>query len=335
MLPLLLASAAILAGCTAPTDQSITAPGGSTPAGGGSYCDQFSSSSRQKINQDGSSTVFPVAEAWAEKFGGCLNLEFAVAFAGTGGGFQRFCRGEIQISDASRPIKGTEQQDCLRNGIDPFEIQVAIDGLAVVVDKDNTFVDHLTVTELNKIWTATASKQANTWKQLRPEWPDRAIELWGPGTNSGTFDYFIEVIIHPFDGSASKGRNDYSPSEDDNILVQGVERSPYALGYFGLAYVQSNAGKVRAVPIKQDTSDGGKTFNSAAQPVEPTAANVEGGKYKPLARPLFMYTDGKPKDRLLEYFRLGLDAQGQNEVDRVGYVRLPESVRTTVLAKLD
>jgi phosphate transport system substrate-binding protein len=329
---------AIVAGCTTPPGAEIVAPGGTSPSGGVKYCDQFASQSKMSVVQDGSSTVFPIAEAWADDFGSCLNLDMSVSFSGTGAGFQKFCRKEIQISDASRPIKDSERADCIRNGIDPFEVQVAIDGLAVVVSKDNTFVDYLSVTELNKIWTAVATKQANKWSDLRPGWPSQTIVLYGPGTNSGTFDYFVEAIIHPFDGSTganAKGRNDYTPSEDDNILVSGVASSQYALGYFGLAYVEHNKDEIRAVPIKQDTADGGKTTLADAQPVEPNAQTVEAGKYKPLARPLFMYTDQKPTGRVLEYFKLGLTEQGQKLVEEVGYIKLPAAKQTEVLQRLE
>lgn len=330
----------VLAGCTAPQPE-VLAPNvdGSSAANSGAepvtnYCDRFKSQPRSQVDMDGSSTVYPIAEAWAERFHSCLNLDVIVGFGGTGAGFKKFCRGEIDVSDASRPIKDAELADCRNAGIEPFEMQVAIDGLAVVVSTENTFVDHLAVTELNRIWTATASNQANTWRDLRPNWPADPIERYGPGTDSGTFDYFIEVIIHPFDGTTSKGRSDYTPSEDDNILVQGVASSGHALGYFGLAYVHENQDKIRAVPIKEDTTDGGKTTNPDAEPVAPTTETVEGGQYKPLARPLFMYTDGEPRDRLLEFFKLGLTDQGQALVEEVGYIKLPAAKRAEVLAQL-
>jgi phosphate transport system substrate-binding protein len=338
----LLALMAVLAGCATPapptgTSHETTAPGTTTAETTAAFACNPPAGAREPIKQDGSSTVFPVAQAWAETFSRCVGLQMSVSFSGTGGGFQKFCRGEIQISDASRPIKQSERDACAGAGIEPYEIQVAIDGLAIVVDKDNTFVDHLTVSELNRMWTAVASKQANTWSDIRSGWPAQPIELWGPGTDSGTFDYFVEVIIHPFDGSSganAKGRSDYNPSEDDNVLLSGVSRSPHALGYFGLAYV--DASLVRPVPIVQDTTDGGKTTVADAQPVPPTPENIEDGKYKPLARPIFMYTDGKPTGRLAEYFKLGLGDAGQDIVasQKVGYIRLPEDVQAEMLAKV-
>jgi len=316
---------AMLAGCTAP--QSTR-----------SDCEP--KADLQDITIDGSSTVYPIAEAWAEEFAACAGIQASIAFSGTGGGFQKFCRGEIQVSDASRPIKtgsGSETEKCQSAGITPFEIQVAIDGLAVVVPNSNTWVTDLKVSELNRMWTADPAKQANTWQDLRPEWPAEAIELFGPGTNSGTFDYFVEVIIHPFDGSSgagSKGRSDYTPSEDDHVLVQGVSGAKNGLAYFGLAYAEESSSLLRTVPIIQDTKDGGKTFISGAQPVAPTAATVEGGTYTPLARPLFMYTNGAPVGQLQEWFKLGLSSAGQEVVSEVGYIKLNEAKRTEMLAKL-
>jgi phosphate transport system substrate-binding protein len=273
---------------------------------------------------DGSSTVYPIAEAWASEVAkdGIL---VSVSLSGTGGGFTKFCRGETQISDASRPIKDTEAAACASNGIEPMEFTVATDGLAVVVATSNSFVDHLTVEELNKIWTADSSKQMNTWKDVRDEWPDQKIDLFGPGTNSGTFDYFIEVIIHPFDGSETKGRSDYTPSEDDNVLVQGVAGSQYALGYFGLAYARENADRLRIVPIDEGEGDG---------PVLPSDENVESGKYSPLSRPLFMYTAGTPQAGVRAFLEFGLSPEGQQIVSEVGYVKMPEATRLEMLEKL-
>lgn len=191
----ILGLAGALAGCTADTSD---------------LCEP--KSRLRDIKIDGSSTVYPIAQAWGEEFGACAGLRPAIASSGTGGGFNKFCRGETDISDASRPIKSSEQTACQAAGIEPFEIQVAIDGLAVTVPRGNTFVDSLTVTELNHIWTADSGKQANSWSDVRPGWPDQPITLFGPGTNSGTFDYFVEVIIHPFDGTATKGRSDYTAS---------------------------------------------------------------------------------------------------------------------------
>ena len=290
------------------------------------------------ITIDGSSTVFPVEQAWAEELGPRVGAQVTVAFSGTGAGFQKFCRGETDISGASRPIKSSETDECAKNGISPFEIQVGIDGLAVVVNPKNTFVDHLTVSELNKIWTADKSKQVNRWSELREGWPNQKIALFGAGTDSGTYDYFIEAMIHPFDGSSgdgSGGRSDYTPSEDDHVLVQGVAGTTYALGYFGLAYAREFSSQVKIVPIVQDTEDGGKTYLSDPQPVFPTDDNVGSGTYAPLSRPLFMYTDGKPTGLMQQWFQMGLSHEGQDLVSEVGYVKLSESLRTANLAKVE
>ncbi len=302
----------------APAPEPGMTPGpasGTTPAPG-----------KTRFLQAGSSTVLPIAEVWAEDFGDLTGVEFVVSGGGTGAGFKQFCRGEIDVSDASRPIKSSEADECKTVGVTPFEINVAIDGLAVVVSERNTFVDHLTVAELNRIWTADAGKQANRWRDLRPGWPDEPIVLYGPGTDSGTFDYFVEVIIHPFDGKETKGRSDYNPSEDDNVLVQGVASSPYALGYFGLAYVSENADRIKAVPIDDETGGEG--------PVAPTADAVESGRYQPLARPIFMYSNGKPTGNLLKYFEFGLSEEGQALVTEVGYVKVPAPARAATLAKI-
>jgi phosphate transport system substrate-binding protein len=284
----------------------------------------------ERITIDGSSTVFPVEAAWAEEFGRRIDARVTVAFSGTGAGFQKFCRAEIDVSGASRPITDSESADCSANGIDPYSIQVGQDGLAIVVPKSNDFVDYLSVTELNRIWTADKSKQVNRWNELRGNWPDRRIQLFGAGTDSGTFDYFIEVIVHPFDGAETKGRSDYTPSEDDNVLVQGVAGSADGLGYFGLAYARQNTDSLRVVPVLDDSS--GETDGD---PVVPTDENVESGRYSPLSRPLFMYTNGKPAGALQEFFRLGLSPEGQDLVQEVGYVRLSEPVRTANLAKVE
>lgn len=314
----------------------LTTLSGCTATTGSETCTPFEGAATT-IAIDGSSTVYPISEAWAGEFARCAGIEANVAFSGTGGGFQKFCRGEIDVTGASRPIKtgaGSETDNCQKAGITPFEIAVAIDGLAVVIPKSNTFVDHLTVSELNKIWTQDTTKQANKWNEVRSTWPNQEIDLYGAGTNSGTFDYFIEVIIHPFDGSSSKGRSDYTPSEDDHVLVQGVAGSKYGLGYFGLAYARQAADVLKIVPIVQDTKDGGKTAIAGAEAVFPDDASVESGKYAPLARPLFMYTDGKPTGQLNEWFKLGLSPEGQAVVAEVGYVKLNEAKRTEGLAKL-
>jgi phosphate transport system substrate-binding protein len=281
--------------------------------------------SRVVVDQAGSSTVYPIAQAWSEAFGRDVGASIVVGGGGSGAGLARFCRGELDIADASRPIKATEVADCKAKGIEPFEIQVAVDGLSVVVAASNTFVHCLTTAQLHQVWTADAAKQAKRWKDLDADWPDEAFELFGPGTDSGTFEYFVEAILAPVDGKETKGRSDYTPSEDDNVLVQGVASSPYALGYFGLAYAREHPDKVRVVGVDEGKGNGC---------VEPTDANVEGGKYHPLARPLFMYTDGKPAGVLKAYFEKGLSQEGQDLVAAVKYIRMPAAKLAEMQAKI-
>lgn len=230
------------------------------------------------IQIDGSSTVFPVTEAVAEEFmaetGG--DVRVAVAMSGTGGGFKRFCAGETAISNASRPIKESEAEACRANGIEPIEIPVAWDGIAVVVNPANTFVQCLKVDDLKRIWGPGST--VKTWADIRPEWPAEPIKLYGPGTNSGTFDYFTEEVV----GEPGASRADYTASEDDNVLVQGITGDQGSLGYFGYAYYAENRGKVKAVAV--DSGNGC---------VEPTPETIEGGTYAPLSRPLTIYVAKK------------------------------------------
>ncbi|MFA5943500.1 MAG: PstS family phosphate ABC transporter substrate-binding protein [Candidatus Thermoplasmatota archaeon] len=313
-------AALLFAGCTGSTDLGAdAAPGDSIDNGcvtGGGIA---------TFSQAGSSTVLPIAEAWAEEFGTCIGANLVVAGGGSSSGLARFCRGEIDIADASRPIKQSEIDTCEAAGLDPVEFTVAIDGLSVVVSKSNAFVQCLTVDQLHDIWTAKTTDQANKWSDINPAWPDESILLFGPGTDSGTFDYFKEVIIHPFDGSSASTRSDFTPSEDDNVLVQGVASSKYALGYFGLAYYAENKDKLNVVKIDDGKGNGC---------VEPTPANVEAGTYSPLARPIFMYTDGQPTGTLKLYFERGFSDEGQAMVEEVGYIRLPAAKLVEMQAKL-
>ncbi|MDQ3388090.1 MAG: PstS family phosphate ABC transporter substrate-binding protein [Gemmatimonadota bacterium] len=228
------------------------------------------------IQADGSSTVFPITEAVAEEFmaetGG--DVRVTVALSGTGGGFKRFCTGETAISNASRPIEESEREVCAQNGVEVLELEIAWDGLAVLVNPANSFVQCLTVEELKRIWNAGSTLR--TWQDVRPEWPAQDIKLYGPGTNSGTFDYFTEVI----NGEGGATRADYTASEDDNVLVQGVAGDASALGYFGYAYLAENRGQLKAVAV-----DGGEGC------VMPTPETIESGAYAPLSRPLYIYVN--------------------------------------------
>ncbi len=262
------------------------------------------------IKADGSSTVFPITEAVAEEFGKVSGgTKVMVGISGTGGGFKRFCRGETDISNASRPIKAKEVTSCKESGVDYLEFEVAYDGLAVVVHPSNNFVDYLTVAELKKIWEPSAQGNITKWSQVRAGWPDVEIKLFGPGTDSGTFDYFTEVI----NGKATASRGDYTASEDDNVLVEGVSSERGGLGYFGLAYYEQNMSKVKIVPI----------YNGSAN-VVPSIETVQNGSYTPLSRPLFVYVaknamKNKPDVKKFMEFYLENTAELSKEV---GFVPL-------------
>jgi phosphate transport system substrate-binding protein len=250
----------------------ITACGGSSAPEGGP--------APEVITVDGSSTVFPVTEAFAEEFQKAnRGMRITVGSSGTGGGFEKFCRGETDISDASRPIKEDEAARCATTGVEFIELPVAYDGLAVMVNPKNTWVDHFTVAELQKIWEPAAQGTITRWSQVRRGWPDRELRLFGPGVDSGTFDYFTEVI----NGKAAASRGDYTSSEDDNVLVQGISGDENALGYFGFAYYEENHDKLRLVPIDDGKDDNGKG------PIAPSPETVSNGTYRPLSRPVFIY----------------------------------------------
>ena len=222
---------------------------------------------------DGSSTVFPVAEAVAEEFQiENRGVRVSVGYSGTGGGFQRFCNGETDLTNASRPVQDGEREACAANGVEVTELSVAWDGLSVMTNPQADFVECLTVEELARIWGPGSNVE--TWSDVRPEWPDEAIRLYGPGTQSGTFDYFTETI----NGEGGASRADYQASEDDNILVQGIAGDAYALGYFGYAYYLENRDQVKLLGV-----DGGSGC------VLPSDQTIEDGTYSPLSRPLFVY----------------------------------------------
>ncbi len=265
------------------------------------------------VTFDGSSTVFPVTEAVAEDFQRARRgaVRVTVGISGTGGGFKKFCRGEIDISNASRPILEKEIAACKEAGIEYLEIPVAFDALTVVVNPKNAFVKQITVAELKKMWAPEAQGKVMTWKQVNPAWPDEPLKLYGPGADSGTFDYFTEAIV----GKAKSSRGDFTASEDDNVLVQGVSRDLGGLGYFGFAYYAENRNKLRAVPV----------VNSKGKAVGPAMETVLAGSYEPLARPIFIYVSAKAIARtevreIVEFY-----LKNANKLAReVGYVPLPE-----------
>jgi phosphate binding protein len=267
---------------------------------------------------DGSSTVYPVTAAASEEFNQYApNVRVPVGISGTGGGFQKFCAGETDIQDASRPITPAEVQRCKDKLIQFIELPVAYDGLAVVVNPQNTWVDHLTVEELKKMWEPAAQGKINNWNQIRPSFPDRPLRLYGPGTDSGTFEYFTEAIV----GRARSSRGDYQASEDDNVLVQGVSSDVGALGYFGYAYVVENQGRVKAVPVKKDA-------NTPA--VAPSIDSVKNGTYQPLSRPLFIYVKrssaDRPEVRAFVDFYLSKSFTPLIQTREVGYIALTDEL---------
>src|SRR3989338_2711074 len=240
------------------------------------------------IKVDGSSTVFPITEAVAEEFQKQYpGIKVMVGISGTGGGFKRFGRGETDISDASRPIKPKEVELCKENGIQYIELPVAYDGLAVMVNPKNNWVDYITVKELKRIWEPAAQGKVTKWSQVRPGWPDKEIHLFGPGVDSGTFDYFTEAIV----GKGGSSRGDYTASEDDNVLVQGIATDVLALGFFGVAYYEHNKDRLKLVPVDDENDTNGKG------PVLPEYDNVVKGTYQPLARPIFIYVSRKSADK--------------------------------------
>ena len=266
-----------------------------------------------KVRVDGSSTVYPISEAVAEEFQKGKKVRILVGKSGTGGGMKKFCAGEIDVTGASRYIKKSEKELCAKNGVEFVELPVAYDGISVVVHKDNTFVDHLSVSELKKLWAPEAQGKVVTWNQVRDSFPATKITLYGPGTDSGTFDYFTKKVV----GKTQASRGDYTASEDDNVLVTGVSKGTGALGYFGFAYYIENKDKLRAVPVKH----GDKT------PVSPTLETISDQSYAPLSRPIFIYVSKKAAERpevdAFIKFYLG---DGSPLAKDVGYIPLPAKV---------
>ena len=263
------------------------------------------------IEIDGSSTVYPVSEAVAEDFGKLhKNVRVNVGVSGTGGGFKRFTAGETDISNASRPMRQREIDSANSNGINYHELKVGTDGLSVIVNPSNTWVDCLTVAELKKVWEPGST--INNWNQIRSSFPDQKMRLYGPDTDSGTFDYFTEEI----NGEAQASRSDYTASADDNVLVQGISGDKGSLGYFGYAYYEENKDNLKVVGI----DDGNGC-------VVPTGTTIQDGSYTPLSRPLFIYVNAKSVERLevKEFVKFYMD-NGKSLVDEVGYVSVSSSV---------
>jgi phosphate transport system substrate-binding protein len=273
------------------------------------------------VKVDGSSTVFPVTEAVAEDFQNAKRREqfrVTVGISGTGGGFKKFCRGETDISNASRPILKKEMQDCNAAGVEYFELPVAFDALTVVVNRKNDFIRQLSVAELKKMWEPAAQGRVMRWNQVNPAWPDQPMTLFGPGADSGTFDYFTEAVV----GKSKSSRGDFTASEDDNVLVQGVARDANALGYFGYAYYVENQDRLKAVPV----------VNARGRAVAPSMEAVLKGSYTPLARPIFIYVNAKSLEKaevkqFVEYYL----QNGGKLAREVKYVPLPDAAYRTAL----
>ncbi|MFY9722765.1 MAG: PstS family phosphate ABC transporter substrate-binding protein [Azonexus sp.] len=269
----------------------------------------------QIVKVDGSSTVYPITEAVAEEFQKAKKnaIKVTVGISGTGGGFKKFCRGETDFSNASRPITAKEMEDCKAAGVEYIEMPVAYDALTVVINPKNTFLKQVTVDELKKMWEPASQGKVMKWNEVNPAWPDAPMKLFGAGADSGTFEYFTEAIV----GKPKSSRGDFTASEDDNVLVQGVSRDVNALGYFGYAYYAENMNRLKGLPIVNPKT--GKA-------VEPSGANVENASYQPLSRPIFVYVKksslDKPEVREFVDFYM---KNAEKLVREVKYVPLPKS----------
>ena len=271
------------------------------------------SGAKTLVTLDGSSTVFPISEAVAEEFQKAdQNTNVTVGISGTGGGFQKFCRGEIDIADASRPISATEVAACEKAGIQYVELPIAYDGIAIAVNPKNAWTDKITVAELKSLWGPEAQAKVTKWNQVRKDWPNREIHLFGAGVDSGTYDYFTEAI----NGKAKASRGDFTSSEDDNVLVQGISNDELALGFLPFAYFEENSAKLKLVPV-----DDGKADNGAGA-IVPGPDTIRTGTYQPLSRPVFIYVSTKAAarpevQRFVEFYLKNAD-QLVREVNYVG-----------------
>lgn len=277
-------------------------------------CGSDAGSTESVVAIDGSSTVFPISEAVAEEFQKAHpGVRVTVGISGTGGGFQKFCRGETDISDASRPISSTEVDACSKAGVKFVELPIAYDGIAIVVNPKATWINDLTVDELKRLWAPEAQGKITRWSQVREGWPDREIHLFGAGVDSGTYDYFTEAIV----GKTGASRGDFTSSEDDNVLVQGLSNDELALAFLPYAYYNSNKERLKLVPV-----DDGKADNGAG-PVLPGLESIRIGTYQPLARPIFIYVAEKSAERPeVQQFVDFYVTQGGALAEEVGYVQL-------------
>jgi phosphate transport system substrate-binding protein len=281
---------------------------------------------RGTIKVDGSSTVFPISEAVAEEFQKSFRqVKVTVGVSGTGGGFKKFSAGEVDVVNASRPIKAAELELCTKSGIDFIELPIAYDALSIVVNPRNTWAQALTVKELARIWAPEAQGKVTSWSQVRAGFPDRPLQLFGAGTDSGTFDYFTEAIV----GKEDASRGDYTSSEDDNVLVTGVAGNEGALGFMGFAYYEGNKDKLKVVAV----DDGNEANGGGAQ--LPSVQNVTNGVYQPLSRPLFIYVRRSALERpeVQEFVSFYVENAGALAAE-VGYIALPDAAYSAVAARL-
>jgi phosphate transport system substrate-binding protein len=298
---------------------------GPAPAGPGSSSSSASTSTGADVVKiDGSSTVYPTTEAVAEEFQKARkgSVKVTVGISGTGGGFKKFCRGETDISDASRPISKDEMDEAKKNDIEYIELPICFDALTVAVPISNDWVDAITVEELKRIWEPSAQGTVTRWNQIRPDWPDEEFTLFGAGTDSGTFDYFTEAIV----GKSKSSRSDYTASEDDNVLVQGIAGNKHSLGYLPFAYYSQNTDKLKALAIDWEKDELG--------PIEPDLKNVLAGTYNPLSRPLFIYVSLKSAERpaVKEFVEFYLK-NAMELVKEVHYLPLPDDGYEMALAR--
>lgn len=283
------------------------------------------STPRVIIAVDGSSTVYPITEAVAEEFKKAApGIRVTVGISGTGGGFKKFLRGETDVQDASRPILTEEMKLAKENGIEYLELPICFDALTVAVHPKNNWCDHLTIDELKMMWEPAAQGKVKKWSEIRPGWPDKEFTLYGAGSDSGTFDYFTEAVV----GKAKSSRGDYTASEDDNTLVQGIGGDEYAVGYLPFAYFAPNAGRLKAVKIEW-------AKNKTKGPVEPSKETILAGTYNPLSRPLFIYVSAKAlaKPEVKKFVEFYLANVGMLS-EEVKYVPLPAAAYDTIRARL-
>lgn len=276
-----------------------------------------------EVRVDGSSTVYPITEAVAEEFRSeAPRVRVTVGVSGTGGGFQKFIRGDIDINNASREISPSEIEEAEQNGVEYLQLSVAYDGLAVVVNPENDWVDHFTVEELKEIWQPESQGKITRWNQIREAWPDREFQLFGPGVASGTYDYFTEAIV----GESGASRGDFTASEDDNVLVQGIATDRDGLGFFGLAYFEENAERLKLIGVE----------NSAGEVVEPSIETVSNGTYEPLSRPLFIYVSKSAVQRkpVQEFIHFYLENAPELS-EQIGYVAMPDSAYQQQIDKFE